>query len=242
MIVALLLSSLLGLFGPSGGGDRAGAQAANAARAPLADRLAQRGFRSGAAVHIRIFKAESRLEVWLKDGVRYRLFETYPICRWSGAPGPKLKEGDGQSPEGFYAVARGAMNPNSSYHKSFNLGFPNRFDQENRRTGSYLMVHGACVSIGCYAMTNEGIDDIWALMMAAYGAGQRQVAVDALPFRMTEANLAKHVGDPNIGFWRDLAEGDRLFQADGRPAPVWSCQRRYRYRATAGCVVVRAGG
>lgn len=241
MIAALVMAGLLGLFGPSGG-DRAAAHAANAARAPLADRLTRRGFAPGPAVHIRIFKAENRLEVWLKDGGRYRLFETYPICRWSGALGPKLKEGDGQSPEGFYAVARGAMNPNSSYHKSFNLGFPNAFDRQNGRTGSYLMVHGDCVSIGCYAMTNEGIDDIWALMMAAYRGGQRQVAVDAFPFRMTEANLARHAGDPDAAFWRDLADGDRRFQADGRPAPVWSCQRRYRYQAGAACVVVRAGG
>lgn len=241
MILAAAFAGLFGLFQPQGG-DPEAAERANAARAPLERRLRERGFATGSAVHIRIFKAESRLEVWLRQGDRYRLFETYPICRWSGRLGPKLKEGDGQSPEGFYAVGRGAMNPNSTYHLSFNLGFPNAHDRALGRTGSFLMVHGRCVSIGCYAMTDPAIDDLWALMTAAYDKGQRQATVDALPFRMTEANLRRHAGDSNAAFWRDLGAVDARFVSTGRPAAVWSCSGRYRMVGGAGCVAVRGGG
>ncbi len=241
MILAALAGGLFGLFQPHGG-DAAAAAQANAARAPLEQRLREGGFAPGSAVHIRIFKAENRLEVWLKRGDRHQLFETYPICRWSGRLGPKLKEGDGQSPEGFYAVPRGALNPNSTYHLSFNLGFPNAHDRALGRTGSFLMVHGRCVSIGCYAMTDPAIDDLWALMSAAYDRGQAQVTVDAFPFRPTEANLRRHARDPNAVFWRDLAAGDRAFTTTGRPAAVWSCAGRYRMVSGPGCIAVRAGG
>lgn len=236
------LAGLFGLFGPDGGGDEAAALRANAARAPLAQRLRQRGFAPGSQVHVRIFKAESRLEVWLKRDGRYQLFETYPICRWSGRLGPKIREGDGQAPEGFYAVTPAAMNPNSNYHLSFNLGYPNAYDRARGRTGSYLMVHGDCVSIGCYAMTDPGIDDLWALMTAAQAGGQRSIAVDAFPFRPTPANLAAHARDPSAAFWRDLAEGDRLFRETGAPAAVWSCSARYAFRPGQGCGAVRPGG
>jgi len=103
------------------------------------------------------------LEMWKrgKDD-KFSLDRTFEICTWSGYLGPKLKEGDGQSPEGFYFIKPSSLNPNSNYHLSFNLGFPNAFDRAHGRTGSFLMVHGDCVSIGCYAMTDGGIEEIWA--------------------------------------------------------------------------------
>jgi murein L,D-transpeptidase YafK len=241
-LIPLMIAGLLGWLPAAGGGDEAAAQRANRERAPLAERLRTRGFSAGSKVHLRVFKAENRLEVWLERDGRYQLFETYPVCRWSGRLGPKLREGDGQAPEGFYAVPRAALNPNSSYHRSFNLGFPNAHDRALGRTGTFLMVHGDCVSVGCYAMTDPAITELWTLMTAAYDRGQRTVTVDAFPFRFTPARMATSMSGSEGSFWRELAEGDRRFVETGRPAAVWSCAARYRFEGGTGCTPVRAGG
>ena len=103
---------------------------------------------------------------------RFERFATYPICRWSGRLGPKFREGDRQAPEGFYTVDAEQLNPNSRMHRSFNLGFPNAYDQAHGRTGSFLMVHGGCASIGCYAVTDPAVDEIWRMVTAALEQGQ----------------------------------------------------------------------
>ncbi|HLY90826.1 MAG TPA: hypothetical protein VKQ27_17725, partial [Acetobacteraceae bacterium] len=101
---------------------------------------------------VRIFKEESELEVWKQDNSgRYALLKVYPICRWSGDIGPKIREGDRQAPEGFYAITPGLMNPNSNYYLAINTGFPNAYDRANNRHGAFLMIHGDCSSRGCYA-------------------------------------------------------------------------------------------
>ncbi len=113
---------------------------------------------------IRLFKEEAELEVWKQDRTgHFALLKTYPICRWSGDLGPKVREGDRQAPEGFYSISPAQMNPQSAYYLSFNTGFPNAFDKSLGRTGSELMVHGDCSSRGCYAMTDEQIAEIYAL-------------------------------------------------------------------------------
>jgi len=190
-----------------------------------------------ADLFLRIIKTSSDrpkgyLEAWRrgKDG-KFALDRTFDICTWSGALGPKLKEGDGQSPEGFYFVRPGAMNPNSSYHLSFNLGFPNAFDRAHGRTGSYLMVHGECVSIGCYAMTNDGIDDIWALMNKAYDGGQPFVRVHIFPFEMTEENLAQYADNPNHAFWTNLKTGWEWFERTRVPPNVTVTGKSYQFEA-----------
>lgn len=190
-------------------------------------RLARQGVREGAPVFVRIFKQESELELWLHNGTRFVLFATYPICYWSGSLGPKLKEGDRQSPEGFYTVAASQLNPKSRYYRSFNLGFPNSFDRSHRRTGSFLMVHGSCVSIGCYAMTDPVIAEVWRLITAAFKNGQRRFSVHAFPFRMTTENLDWYA-DPNWNsFWSDLKQGHDLFEQAHVPPRIATCNRRY---------------
>jgi len=88
---------------------------------------------------IRAFKQEAELEVWKQDRTgQFALLKTYPICRWSGELGPKIKEGDRQAPEGFYKITPGQMNPNSAYYLSFDLGYPNAFDRSLGRTGRAL--------------------------------------------------------------------------------------------------------
>lgn len=195
----------------------------------LKSELQHAGFKLGQPVLLRIYKQESELEVWLLHGNRYLRFKSYPICKWSGQLGPKLKEGDGQSPEGFYEVAARQLNPNSRYYLAMNIGFPNAFDAAQSRTGSALMIHGSCVSIGCYAMTDAGIDDIYKLVEKALLNNQPSVPVHIFPFRMTEENLKLHANSPWSNFWKNLAEGDILFQKSGRAPEVYACDGRYFY-------------
>lgn len=196
--------------------------------ANLSGRLADHGLTQGAPILMRIFKREFELELWMqRDGVFHR-FVTYPICRWSGTLGPKLAQGDGQAPEGFYAVDKTALNPNSRWYRSFNLGFPNGFDRAHGRTGSFLMVHGGCASVGCYAMTNAQMDEIWRLVNAALDGGQKQFQVQVFPFRMAEEKLAaSYAGHPNQSFWTDLKRGHDLFEKTLQPPNVSVCGGRY---------------
>lgn len=194
------------------------------------ERLAEKGVGTGDPIFIRIFKQESELELWMKKDGRFVLFASYPVCRWSGELGPKLKEGDRQAPEGFYTVDKGRLNPDSRWHRSFNLGFPNSFDRSHGRTGSFLMVHGGCGSIGCYAMTNPVIDEVWTLVTAALDGGQARFHVHIFPFRMTERNLAAHAGGEWDAFWRDLKAGHDLFEASHVPPAISVCEGRYAAR------------
>lgn len=195
-------------------------------------RLASHGLALGAPVLIRIFKREFELELWMARDGRYHRFATYPICRWSGKLGPKIATGDRQAPEGFYSVASHQMNPNSRWHRSFNVGFPNAFDAAHGRTGSALMVHGGCSSAGCYAMTNAVIDEIWKITTAAFAGGkQKRFQVQVFPFRLSEDNLVNHAASPHIAFWRQLKAGSDLFETHWLPPVAGVCGGSYRFKA-----------
>lgn len=196
----------------------------------LDERLKEVGVKLGAPVFVRIFKQEHVLEIWMKKDDRFVLFASYPICRWSGYLGPKLKEGDRQSPEGFYTVSKRQLNPNSRWHRSFNLGFPNIFDRSHKRTGSYLMVHGGCSSIGCYAMTNAAMDEIWRIVTAALWRGQGRFHVHVYPFRMTAWNRRLHQGNQWNSFWTDLQDGHDVFERTNVPPKISVCKQRYVVR------------
>ena len=200
-----------------------------AARERLQPILAARSLELGAPVFIRIFKESRELEVWLRrDSDRqWLLLRSYPICNYSGHLGPKLREGDRQSPEGLYWVGPGQLNPGSRYHLAFNLGFPNGFDRAHGRTGSYLMVHGDCVSIGCYAMTDRGIEEIYALVEAALKNGQPRFQVHAFPARLTETWLAARAESRWAEFWQDLKPCYEIFATKGKPPVLRVVNRRY---------------
>lgn len=195
--------------------------------------LEKKGMEQRAPIIVRIFKEESTLEVWKKEkgSNSYALLKSYPICKWSGVLGPKLREGDRQAPEGFYSVRPAQMNPNSQLYLSFNIGYPNDFDRSLGRTGTYLMVHGACSSAGCYSMTDEQIQEIYTLGRLAFEGGQRDFQVQAFPFRMTPENLARHRNDPNIAFWRMLKEGYDHFEVTRQPPKVDVCEKRYIFNS-----------
>lgn len=195
----------------------------------LDERLAAAGVKLGVPIFLRIFKREFELELWVQRDGTFRHFATYPICRWSGKLGPKLATGDHQAPEGFYTVDAQQLNPNSRWHRSFNLGFPNAFDKAHARTGSFLMVHGGCSSVGCYAMTDKAIDEIWRIVTAALEAGQPRFQVQVFPFRMTDAHLAYYGDRPDAAFWRNLKEGYDLFEQRKVPPRTSVCDRSYSF-------------
>ncbi|HZP19610.1 MAG TPA: L,D-transpeptidase family protein [Bauldia sp.] len=185
-------------------------------------------------VLIRIFKEESALEVWKqrRDGT-YGLLKTYKICKWSGTLGPKVKEGDRQAPEGFYTITPAQMNPQSKYYLSFNIGYPNEFDQALGRTGSNIMVHGACSSAGCYSMTDADSGELFALARDAFRGGQTEFQIEAFPFRMTAENMARHRDNPNMPFWKMLKVGYDHFEVTHRVPKVNVCNKSYIFNADA---------
>jgi len=209
----------------------------------LVGEMQQRGMKETSPIFIRIFKEESELEVWKqrRDG-KYALLKTFSICKWSGILGPKVQEGDRQAPEGFYTVTPAQMNPKSNYYLSFNMGFPNAYDKALGRTGSNLMVHGACSSAGCYSMTDEAAGEIFALARDAFKGGQRAFQIQAFPFRMTPENLAKHRGDANMEFWKMLKVGYDHFEVTRQPPTVDVCEKRYVFDADAGGATFNANG
>ncbi len=196
----------------------------------LKARLAEQGLRLGDPIFMRIFKKEAKLEIWFKKGDRFTRFATYPICYFSGRLGPKQKQGDKQSPEGFYTVTKGQLNPNSRWHRSFNLGYPNLYDRAHKRTGDYLMVHGGCSSVGCYAMTNKVVDEIWKIVTASLNNGQKRFAVHVYPFRMSAWNMHLYRNNKWLPFWRDLKKGYDLFEQTKVPPIISVCKGRYQAR------------
>ena len=190
--------------------------------------LGRKGMDTGAPIFVRIFKEESELEVWkARDDGRFYHFKTYPICNWSGNVGPKTALGDKQAPEGFYRVSDTQMNPNSQYYLAFNLGYPNAYDRSLQRTGDALMVHGKCKSVGCYAMTDALMEEIYSLAREALKGGQTSFEVHAFPFRMTEANMVRYQGNPNVPFWKTLKLGYDFFEKYRLPPTVAVCEKRY---------------
>ncbi|HEY4404386.1 MAG TPA: murein L,D-transpeptidase family protein [Xanthobacteraceae bacterium] len=208
------------------------------ALAPLSDKMLadieQKNMSKESPILVRLFKEESELEVWKQDNTgRFELLKTYPICRWSGELGPKVKLGDRQAPEGFYTITPGQMNPNSNYYLAINTGFPNAYDRANGRTGEFLMIHGDCSSAGCYAMTDEQIAEIYALARESFFGGQKAFQIQAYPFHMTPLNMAKHRDSPHMAFWKMIKEGNDHFELTHLEPRVDVCDKRYVFDAAA---------
>lgn len=197
--------------------------------AKLDERLKAQDLAEGRPIYIRVFKAESELELWMQNskGTFSRL-ATYPICHWYGSLGPKLKEGDKQSPEGFYRVGAPQTRLVGRWRKAFNLGFPNLHDQRLSRTGSYILIHGGCSSVGCFAMTDPVQDEIYRLARAALAKGQERFSVHIFPFRMTAENMERYAGHEGAETWADLKPAYDSFERTHVPPRVALCGLRYK--------------
>lgn len=195
---------------------------------PLSEAFAKKGFRLGSPVLLRVYKQSSEIELWVLKGPRFALFKTYPICRWSGELGPKLMEGDRQSPEGIYHISASGLIVNRRWHRAMRLNYPNAFDMVNGHTGSGILIHGNCTSTGCFAIA-DGVEEVYEAVEAALRSGQARVPVLSLPFRFT----AVPPGDddpPGLGpFWRELRQADLLFGRDRLPPPALLCDGHYYF-------------
>lgn len=215
-----------------GNGSKRAAAAEKKTKPVLSKALGEVGASWGAPVYLQAFKEERLLELWVepKKGAPYQLLETYPIEAASGELGPKKAEGDRQVPEGFYQVTRGNLNPESRFHLSFNIGYPNKFDKSHGRTGSFIMVHGGAASIGCLAMGDPAIEEIYTLVAAALKNGQKSVPIAIFPFRPTAERLQEAKNNPNYPFWLQLADGYQFLQANKRPPRVKISSKSYSFR------------
>lgn len=185
-------------------------------------------------IYIRAFKEERELEVWGSDEASgpYSLIQTYKVAAASGELGPKRKEGDRQVPEGFYFIDR--FNPNSSYHLSLGLDYPNASDKilsDRQKPGSDIFIHGNQVSIGCLAMTDDKIKEIYLLALDAKPNGT--IPVHIFPTRLSEPKLKalekKHSSDL-VEFWRTLLPAQHAFDKTKRVPDVEVLKTgQYRY-------------
>ncbi|MEP3439370.1 MAG: L,D-transpeptidase family protein [Hoeflea sp.] len=219
---------LLGLTGCQDALDSVSNKVEHPLPAKLVNKMKANDMSTRSPIMMRIFKEEGILEVWKQKGNgRYDVIASYEICKWSGKLGPKFKEGDRQAPEGYYRIYPAQMNPKSSYYLSFNMGYPNSYDRSYGRTGSNLMVHGACSSAGCYSMTDEQVLEIYGFARDAFKGGQEFFLVEALPFRMTPENMARHRDSEHFEFWKMLKVGYDHFELTKRPPKVDVCERQY---------------
>jgi murein L,D-transpeptidase YafK len=180
--------------------------------------LRRGGFEPNFQLLINAYKSEGKLELWLKpEGqTKYRLFKTYEFCARSGTLGPKVIEGDGQTPEGFYHV--NVFNPLSNFHLSLGLDYPNKVDLvrtgTNNKPGYDIYIHGNCVTIGCIPLTDEKIKEVYIIAVEARNNGQTKIPVNLFPFRMSEANLKKYCAQfpRQAEFWKTLQRGYQNFE------------------------------
>lgn len=236
LALATSLAALLALSGCQSGLDGLAVNDKHNVAIPskLVNKMKAYGMTPSSPIMLRIFKEENVLEIWKeKDTGRFAMLDSFEICKWSGKLGPKFKEGDRQAPEGFYTVNRHQLNPRSQYHLSFNIGFPNSYDRAHGRTGSHLMVHGDCSSAGCYSMTDERVEEIYALAREALEGGQERFQIQAFPFRMTPENMAKHAKSPHFEFWEMLKQGYDHFEITRVPPKINTCEKRYVFNTEA---------
>lgn len=196
---------------------------------PLRQHCIKHDVKLGDHLFIRIFKEEHIMEIWLRNARGYTLVQEYLIASYSGYLGPKIQQGDRQAPEGFYYFRADSMNPWSSYHLSFNIGYPNQYDRYHNRTGGLIMVHGSTVSIGCFAMTDPVIEAVYTYCQKAFENGQGFIRVHVFPFRMTLANLEEHRESKWYTFWLNLKEGYDFFEKNGVEPDVSVREGRYVY-------------
>ena len=138
------------------------------------------------AMYLRSFKFDRQLEIWVKSNSKepYKLFKTYKVCQQSGSMGPKRVEGDYQVPEGFYYINE--FNPNSNYHLSLGLNYPNASDRilsDATRPGSAIYIHGNCVSTGCIPITDAPIEELYFIASSVRNQGQEFIPVHVYPVK-----------------------------------------------------------
>jgi murein L,D-transpeptidase YafK len=142
------------------------------------------------SVYLRSFKLDEQLEVWVRNdaGEPYKFFKSYKVCAATGKLGPKRKEGDKQVPEGFYYINE--LNSNSNYHLSLGINYPNMSDKmlsDSVRPGGAIYIHGDCVSVGCIAINNDQVEEVFMMAAMARSQGQEYIPVHIFPLKFSTA-------------------------------------------------------
>ena len=198
----------------------------------LRTNMKSKGMNESSPILLRIFKMEKKLEVWKEtNSGEFELLESFDICYFTGNLGPKTKQGDLQAPEGYYSVTPDQLNPNSSYHLSIFIGYPNEYDMSYNRTGGAITILGGCASLGSYAMTDPIIESIYAIAREAFNGGQKEFQIHAYPFHMTDENLKLYHSHYHQKFWENLKEGYDLFKITKKPLKINVCGGKYVFDA-----------
>lgn len=148
-------------------------------------------------MYIRSFKYDKQLEVWVKEeaGTPFKFFKTYKVCIQSGGIGPKRMEGDFQVPEGFYYINE--FNPNSMYHLSLGLNYPNASDRilsNPDRPGSLIFIHGQCVSTGCIPIMDVPMEELYVLASQVRAVGHQEfIPVHVFPVRYSHKPSSEYL-------------------------------------------------
>ncbi|EHQ28400.1 L,D-transpeptidase family protein [Mucilaginibacter paludis] len=188
------------------------------------------GFKAGSPIYIRIFKEEHILEIWVKKDSTYSLFKTYPVCYFSGGFGTKTRINDGKSPEGFYYITPWQLNPVSHYHLAINIGYPNQLEKSKGYTGTDIMIHGHCASIGCYAMTDPLIEEIYTVVYKSLAAGQTAIPLHIFPFKLNATNMKLCAASDYFSFWNNMKAGYDLFESRRIPPVVSVVNKQYAFK------------
>ena len=190
------------------------------------------GFKDDQPIYLRIFKIPGILEVWVKSGKQYKLFRQYIVCFYSGGLGTKTRNGDGKCPEGYYTIAPAQLQPVSTFHLAMNIGYPNAYDRQHGYTGDNVMIHGNCVSIGCYAMTDPKIEEIYTLVYEAFQHGQKAVPLSIYPFKLSNDTLHTYSQWSTYRFWESLKPGYDIFERTHVPPMVTVVNKNYSFAAS----------
>jgi len=191
------------------------------------------GFGNHFSMLINAYKAERKLEIWLKNDAdkKFKLFRTYDFCAHSGTLGPKVIEGDKQTPEGFYHI--NVFNPMSSFHLSLGVNYPNSVDLfrtgNDRKPGNDIYIHGNCVTVGCIPLTDEKINEVYILAVEVRNSGQEKIPVNIYPFKMTDANMKKYITQfpAQLSFWKTLQPVYLAFQQNKNLADIDEVNGKY---------------
>lgn len=167
-------------------------------------------------LYLRIFKKEKLVEVWASDNSVYTLIKTYPFTASSGKPGPKVREGDLQIPEGFYQISH--FNPVSNFHLSFKINYPNQADLKRnvaeKNPGSDIFIHGKSVTVGCVPIGDKNIAELYWLCAKVY-QNNAIIPVHIFPCKMNDSNLHNLYQEypVNVSFWKSIQPMYRFFES-----------------------------
>ncbi|HJV19239.1 MAG TPA: L,D-transpeptidase family protein [Sediminibacterium sp.] len=188
-------------------------------------------------LYLRSFKYDSQMEVWVRNSSQeqFRLLKTYKVCALSGSLGPKRMEGDYQVPEGFYYINE--LNPNSRYHLSLGLNYPNMADRAHSdpsNPGGEIFIHGSCSTIGCIPIQNDQVEELYILSAYALEQGQQFIPVHIFPVRFNNQKnsvVLKKAIDGTPGY-QELVDGLKeafdYFETN-RKLPLISINRKGQY-------------